>query len=220
MPAPQDNRGPGRPPAEHSADVRDALLKAARARIVEVGFAAATTKDIAALAGVNAAMISYYFGGKAGLGEAVFRETIEPLRARLEAFAQREMAASGETDVHSFIREYMQALAANPWIPRLVVREVLPDNGRFRQIFFTEIVGRGAAVLPRALSRAQAGGRIATHVSPVLATISVVSLAAFPFLAAGILRANLNVNVSDAHTLEQIVTHTLELLDNGLRLHE
>lgn len=210
----KDMRGPGRPPAEQSPDVRAALLKAARNRIVEVGFAAASTKDIARLAGVNAAMINYYFGGKAALGEAAFREAIEPLRQRLEAFAAGERAAG---DVQAFIREYMYALAANPWIPRLIVREVLPENGRFRQIFFSEIVGRGAAILPRALSRAQASGSIAPDVSPVYATISIVSLAAFPFLAAGILRANLNLTVTDADTLDQLVSHTLDLLDRGLR---
>ena len=211
----KDIRGPGRPPAERAADVRAALIAAARTRIVEVGFAAASTKDIAARAGVNAAMINYYFGGKAALGEAAFRATIEPLRERLEALAAAERT---DADIRSFLREYMRALAANPWIPRLVVREVLPENGQFRRIFFAEIVGRGAAMLPRVLSKAQADGRMAPNVSPLFATISIASLAVFPFLAAGILRANLNVNVSDAGTLDQLVDHTMELLETGLQM--
>ena len=81
-------RGPGRPPAAQGPDVRSALLEAARACIVELGYAAASTKDIAQRAGVNPAMINYYFGGKAALAEACFRDTIEPLRRRLDALAE------------------------------------------------------------------------------------------------------------------------------------
>ncbi|UYM03357.1 TetR/AcrR family transcriptional regulator [Solicola gregarius] len=60
----------GRPRA--NAHVRDAILDAAHRQFNSVGYHAATLRAIAADAGVDAAMIAYYFGSKhALLGEVV-----------------------------------------------------------------------------------------------------------------------------------------------------
>jgi AcrR family transcriptional regulator len=208
-----DNRGPGRPSSEHCADVRGALLEAARECIVEVGFAAASTKLIAARAGVNPAMISYYFGGKAALGEAAFRATIEPLGKRLDELAGR---LDGSKSAFEFIREYMATMAADPWIPRIIAREVLPQNGRFRDIFFREITGRGAALLPQAIVAAQHDGLISATFDPRFAMVSLASLAAFPFLAADMLKLVLGLDLSDEKTFAAFADHTLKLMSRGL----
>lgn len=213
MAAQTDIRGPGRPPAEHAADVRTALIAAARECIVEVGFAAASTKHIAERAGVNPAMINYYFGSKAALGEAAFRDTIEPLRQLLDALA---MGNDGSRNIYSFLREYMSTLSAHPWIPRIVVREVLPENGRFREIFFREFAGRGAALLPRAIVAAQQDGTVSATLDPRFAVVSLASLAVFPFLAAEILSTNLGIDLSDAKTFEAFAEHTHALLSRAL----
>ena len=205
-------RRPGRPPSERGANVREALLAAARESIVELGFAGASTKHIAALAGVNPAMISYYFGSKAELGEAAFRDTIEPVRERFDALARSGKSGS---DLFQFLRDYMSTLAAHPWIPRMVVREVLPENGRFREIFFKEIAGRGAAILPKTIVAAQNDGTISASLDPRFATISVASLAVFPFLMAELLDSKLGVNLSNEKTFDDFVRHTHTLLVAG-----
>lgn len=62
-------RGPGR--RAGGPDTRAQILNAARARFVEIGFRAATMRMIAADAGVDPALISYFFGSKQELfGEA------------------------------------------------------------------------------------------------------------------------------------------------------
>ena len=168
-------RRPGRPSAESSSDVRAALLAAARETIVDVGYDAASTKQIADRAGVNPAMISYYFGGKAALGEAAFRETIKPLVTQIDSLADHD----GD-DAFTFLRAYVATLAANPWIPKIVVREVLPERGRFRDMFISEVAGRGAALLPNKIIQAQRDGIISAKLDPRFAAISLASLAVFP----------------------------------------
>jgi AcrR family transcriptional regulator len=64
-----NKRRPGR--RAGSSDTRAEILRAARARFTEVGYAAATMRAIATDAGVDAALISYFFGSKQQLfGEA------------------------------------------------------------------------------------------------------------------------------------------------------
>ena len=69
-------KAPRRSPApdERQRDAertREALLDAAQAEFAAKGLAGARVSEIAARAGVNKQLISYYFGGKEGLYQAI-----------------------------------------------------------------------------------------------------------------------------------------------------
>ncbi len=67
----------GRRPA--GQDTRTALLEAARAVFGESGFEGATVRTIATRAGVDAAMVNHWFGGKEGLfAQAVLELPFDP----------------------------------------------------------------------------------------------------------------------------------------------
>ncbi|MPZ81141.1 MAG: TetR family transcriptional regulator [Actinophytocola sp.] len=60
-------------------DTRAALVDAARAVFIEQGYDGATVRTIAARAGVDAAMVNHWFGGKEGLfAEAVLKLPFNP----------------------------------------------------------------------------------------------------------------------------------------------
>ncbi|MCL9761275.1 TetR family transcriptional regulator [Frankia sp. AiPa1] len=87
---PPRGRRPGRP------DVRGQILEVARDRFRREGYEAVTMRSLAADAGVDAALISYYFGSKSGLFAAVLELTLSPtdimaglLRGDLETLPQR-----------------------------------------------------------------------------------------------------------------------------------
>lgn len=69
-------RGRGRRPA--GQETRDALLAAARVVFTENGFDRATSRAIAARAGVDAAMVNHWFGGKSGLFVAAMQLPVDP----------------------------------------------------------------------------------------------------------------------------------------------
>src|SRR4029079_7171127 len=64
----------GRPRIRDRERTRRALLDAALAEFSEEGFAGARVSAIATRAGVNKQLISYYFGGKQGLRDALVAE--------------------------------------------------------------------------------------------------------------------------------------------------
>ncbi|MFC3447943.1 TetR/AcrR family transcriptional regulator [Amycolatopsis speibonae] len=67
-------RSPRRAPVERQRDperTKAQLLEAAKAEFGAKGYAAARVSEIAARAGVNKQLISYYFGGKEGLYNAL-----------------------------------------------------------------------------------------------------------------------------------------------------
>lgn len=64
------------PPEAEAA--RQRLLNCGLQLFAQQGFAKTSTRELAEAAGVNIAAISYYFGDKAGLYRAVFREPLRP----------------------------------------------------------------------------------------------------------------------------------------------
>lgn len=74
-----NKRSAGRGRRAGGADTRAEILRAARARFVDVGYRAATMRMIAADAGVDPALISYFFGSKQDLFGAAFALRANPL---------------------------------------------------------------------------------------------------------------------------------------------
>src|SRR2546429_4043277 len=66
-------RARGRPKGASAGQVRERLLGAARELFLRYGYRAVSSRQIGAAAGVNFAMIRYYFGGKPGL----YREILQ-----------------------------------------------------------------------------------------------------------------------------------------------
>jgi AcrR family transcriptional regulator len=117
---------------------REAILRAARDRLVEVGYANLNVRDIARAAGVNHALIGYHFHGKQQLVLAVLDEANKRLlerqarmyRATTSASRQwREACDFYEEDLKSgFVRLLMELMGASfhdaelraEFVPRLL----------------------------------------------------------------------------------------------------
>src|SRR5262249_12106078 len=81
-PAPRRRRTRGRPRTSGAEDVRDALLGAAKDLFLRFGYRAVSSRQIAAAAGANVAMIRYYFGGKPGLYKEMLQSVVQPIVSR------------------------------------------------------------------------------------------------------------------------------------------
>ena len=79
-------------PARNASDTRARILAAARARFSLDAYENVGTRDIAADAGVDAALVNRYFGGK----EKLFDEAITDAFAIRDHFADVDMAGFGE----------------------------------------------------------------------------------------------------------------------------
>jgi AcrR family transcriptional regulator len=70
--------------AEARKDTRAAIIEAAMRGFAERGFAATSTREIAASAGTNIASISYHFGSKEGLRSACAEHVVELMRGAIQ----------------------------------------------------------------------------------------------------------------------------------------
>ena len=103
----EKSRRPGRPVADAAGepDMREHILDVAEQLFADVGFDAASMRDIASGVGVNPALITYYFGSKQSLFETVYKrrgllvsaqriELLEALEARATPPTARELIAA------------------------------------------------------------------------------------------------------------------------------
>ena len=88
------------------ADTREALLNAAREVFIEQGYDGATVRAIAGRAGVDAAMVNHWFGGKEGLfGEAVLKLPFNP-QDIVDILVDAPPDRVGDTIVRTFLSRW------------------------------------------------------------------------------------------------------------------
>lgn len=200
---------PGRRPGGDSEAVRRALLEAARHRFLDAPFAAVSVRKLAETAGVNPAMVHYYFGSKAGLYLAMFEETVGPV---LEDLGR---AIGAGEDLDTVIAAYLRTLQRYPWIPTLVVRDVLSGQSPLQAEFADRIAGRAGGLIRALVAHAQSEGRIREDVDPRLAGLSLVSLCLFPMVAEPVASRALELEYDEAF-MDNLIAHNIRLLREGI----
>jgi AcrR family transcriptional regulator len=170
------NKSPGRGRRAGAPDTRETIREAARARFLAEGYQDVTLRAVAADAGVDVALISYYFGSKQGLFGAAMALPVNPTElfgqlldasADLDGFPERLLrevlatwddpqigaqlktvaaTAVGDPNLARVIREAFGANVVN----RLAERLGPPDGLARAAAFTTQIAG---LVLTRYLLR-------------------------------------------------------------------
>jgi AcrR family transcriptional regulator len=212
-------RQPGRPAAESDRpDVRDALLEAAGRLFARHGAAEVSLRRVADEAGVTPAMVHYYFGSREGLYDAMLERAFSRVLARVREVARRE--AGGEDPEAERFGALLEVLvgtfAAEPWIPTLVVREVLAEGGRFRERFVRGYASQMAALLPGLMQREIAAGHFRSDLDPRLTFLSFMGMTLVPFVARPVVERVLGLEY-DAAFLRDFVAHTRGVFLDGVR---
>lgn len=100
---------------------REEILQAADRIFGEIGYDAASTREIAELSGVNKALIHYHFGNKDGLLACLLDRYYEDLSTQIMASLSNE--GDFLSRIHCLLDTYMDFLARNRSFCRIVQRE-------------------------------------------------------------------------------------------------
>ena len=172
------------PNTQRDRATEDRILDAAHSVFTRRGTAGARVQEIAAEAGVNKALLHYYFRSKEKLASAVFQrvalQIIPPLMQILASDAEIEVK------VEKVVNHYLDQLSRAPYLPAYLIAELNHHPERVRALV-TPIVGDPQQVRPRvfAVLAAQLEQRVAAGtLRPIAAeqfVINLVSLCIFPF---------------------------------------
>ena len=199
----------GRPVGGDSDQVRADLLDAARQHFLSRDFKAVSIRQIAASAGVNGAMVNYYFGGKQGLYMAMVDGMLAELIANLE-----NMGSPSEMTLADFAQGYSLLMVRNPWWPNFMVREVLFGEGEIKEAVIEKF---GRIIGPRLLGLVQqetAKGHFRADLDPRLTVISLMGMTIFPFVARPIIEQVFQLELNES-TAARLAIHNTELFLHG-----
>jgi len=155
-------RKPARRPSRAAPEgpARERLLEAALEVFAERGFEGARTREIAARAGANLGLLSYYFGDKLALWKAAVARAFGELEAELGAIRARlaaEAALDERAEIEALLRGFVRFLGRRPAFMQLMNDESRRDGPRMRWLV-EHHVRRIAGAIAEAAARARARG--------------------------------------------------------------
>jgi AcrR family transcriptional regulator len=203
------NAKAGRPAADNAT--RQQLLCQARLLFAELGYERVTTRMIAQAAGVNAGMIRYYFVDKAGLFEAMLRETIAPLLQ----LAQQQVQMAQLRDPAAVVAAYYAVMAPHPLLPRLIFRALHNIHSAEYQIVSRVFAGFVQQMLHNMQQVLQTPDLLQPGLQPFNALITCFSLAIFPFVIPPFMQQALKLDLTPEF-LQQLAVHQRQVLEHGL----
>lgn len=108
-------------------DTQTKLLDAAGPIFAEVGFRAATVRDISSRAGVNLALVNYHFGDKEALYSAAVAHAASCCRERVP-LPTWPAGVSPRQKLRDFVRMFLERVAVDhepAWHAQLIMREMV-----------------------------------------------------------------------------------------------
>ncbi len=212
MTSPRRSRSQGRPLASAPGASRDALLDAAASLFGEQGVAGTSMSEIAARAGVTAAMVHYHFKGRDALLDALVEERLGPLMAFV--WAPVRPGDAPVPMVEGLIQRLLEGPGSQPWLPPLWVREVLSEGGQLRERVLARLPVTKIEAVGTAISKAQKRGEVNPDLEPRLFILSILGLTMLPLATAGLWKRLPGARDLDA---KAIARHATALLTAGLR---
>lgn len=192
-------------------NTRQSLIAAARDCFTRLGYERVSTRQIAKRANVDAAMIRYYFGSKAGLLEAMVLETIEPV---LQTLKQRHDLLT-TNDPLTLMQTYYRVMSANPDLPKLLMQ--IMSHGDSNEAFHV-IHGVLHHILQHArqwFSPDNPQWSVNDNIDPDLARFSMISLMVFPLIAPKHLLKEFGIELTES-CLSKLAEHNHQILLDGI----
>ncbi len=158
---------------------RDKILAAARSEFIRGGFNGARMQSIADAAGINKALLHYYYKNKESLFELVFNDAFAEFIPKLHSIFSGEGSVLEKTE--KYVEAHLSLLMEKPDLPLFVLTEIHRDPERFFENFMNKLPGEPPfARFLQQIANEMREGKIRT-MNPRELWMNVMSMTVFPF---------------------------------------
>ncbi|HPF11160.1 MAG TPA: TetR/AcrR family transcriptional regulator [Flavobacteriaceae bacterium] len=171
-------------------NTEEKILQAANNVFQAKGMAGARMQEIADKAGINKAMLHYYYRSKQRLFEAVFNKTFSLLAPQLNGILNDD--SSVETKVRNFTSNYIGFVIKHPYLPNFIIQE-LNRNPKFLDTMKANISFPSTEKF-KAQVQVEIDKGIIRPIEAEQLFINILSLNLFPFVASPLIKAFTNVD--------------------------
>lgn len=150
-----------------------AIINAAEKLFAVTGFDGTSVRDIAQEANVNVAMISYYFGSKEKLMEAVFEQRTNNLRLKVENILQNDQLTQLQK-VNILIDDYVDKFIHQQVFHKIMMREQLVEKGTVIAGLIHEMKKSTLSSIKKLIHEGQKSGEFKKNIDVVMMTTTMV----------------------------------------------
>jgi AcrR family transcriptional regulator len=189
----------------------DRLILTAQRLFAERGYAATSVRDITSRAKANLGAVTYHFGSKEKLYQAVLLRLVAPMVDGVIA----EASAPGPVldRIGSLIAFYYRYLHEHPDLPRFMLQIMAEDGPLPKTLALLQDKQRSAVMA--LIERGQREGDVRPGPLPLLG-LSIISQPVFFMLARRVVTQVVGLNIDDPAVIEAARRHSSAIVRQGL----
>ncbi len=205
------------------SDIKDTnteatILRCAEEVFLERGFDGAKTTEIARRAGVNHAMIHYYFRTKKNLFNVVFEEKLELLATSFSNSLSQNIPFFDK--IRHAVESHFDFISENPRLLMFLYTEVVNDDDR-KQLLATNILPKARKFLEeleKGVNEEVAKGTIRA-IKPIEILLNIIALNVTTFLAFPLMEVVLGEGEMMDAIMAERKESNVEFILNGMKIH-
>jgi TetR/AcrR family transcriptional regulator len=168
---------------KYFSDTENRILQAAKKVFIKNGLSGSRMQIIANEAGINKALLHYYFRSKEKLFDAVFKYAFFKFVPKVEEVMNSEKSLFEKIELMA--DQYITVLMKNQFIPLFVLHEINRNPKRLYEIM--QQVGLNPGKLVEQIKQEVKKGNI-VNISPVQLIVNLLALCVFPVAARPLLQ--------------------------------
>jgi AcrR family transcriptional regulator len=166
---------------EKELSTEEKILISASKVFTEKGFSGTRTRDIAEEAGINLALLNYYFRSKEKLFEQVMKAKIVLLFGQILPIITDEKTTL-EEKIDLTTEKYIDILSENPNLPVFVISEIQKKNSELTSVLPLKKVFNSSSLIKQIKERRP-------DLNPLHFLVTFLGMTIFPFVAKPIFNA-------------------------------
>ncbi|WP_268033197.1 TetR/AcrR family transcriptional regulator [Algoriphagus sp. PAP.12] len=167
------------------------IKTAARKIFHEKGYSGTRTRDIAEEAGINLALLNYYFRNKKRLFELVMSDSLEDFFSSIRG-AFVDTSTDLDQKIQIIINNYLDQLTANPNIPIFLLNELRSNPDALVKKSELRGVLNSSSFMQQLEERLKETKQ--TGINPFHLIVNILGLTVFPFMASPMIKEMRQIN--------------------------
>ncbi|MFM7684055.1 MAG: TetR/AcrR family transcriptional regulator [Bacteroidota bacterium] len=183
------------------------IKDAARAVFIAKGFSGCSTREIAKVAGMNFALVNYYFRSKSQLFQLIFNAAMEDFTNTMVEVFSRDLTLPEKMKI--LIEKEYEFLSQHPELPSFIIQETNRESeiAHDNLGFFQKISNTG--IFQQCLEAQQKGEMREINIFNL--TLLILSNCHYPFMSRNMLKGMLKLE--DAQLIPNIEIHKKHVSD-------
>ena len=155
------------------------IIEAARSVFIKKGMAGARMQEIADKAGINKAMLHYYFRSKEALFSSIFMDAFNQIIPAINNIINEEMSLF--VKIKNFTSTYLTLLNEHPFLPAFVINELNHNPTFIKKLIENKQLPQPTVFIQQIKNEIKMGS--IRDISPQQLIVNMISMCLFPFIA-------------------------------------